>query len=40
MMCVTEGSWLTASAVYLNDASVEVVLDDVSLFWAADGFWD
>lgn len=40
MMCATEGSWLTASAVYLNDASVEVVLNDGSLFWTADGFWN
>lgn len=40
MMCATEGSWLTASVVYLNDASIEAVIGGSSFFWTADGFWD
>jgi len=40
MACATEGVWLTASAVCLNDTSVRVVFGEGNLFWAADGFWN
>lgn len=40
MMCADVGVWLTALAVYMNDASIEAVLNGSSLFWTADGFWN
>lgn len=40
MMCADVGVWFTALAVYMDDASIEAVLNGSSLFWTADGFWN